>query len=546
MNKIGNKELARALADKFKLDKASAEQFVGQMFDVVIDSLKYDKQTKVKGLGTFKVTSVAPRKSVDVNTGDPIIIEGRDKINFTADTAMRDRVNRPFAQFETVVVNEGVDFDEIDQKFAESMKEQEETDEQEEKMDATEETEKTTDVSVREDDTETKTVSEDKKVAETEATDVVENEDDTPLTVSSDQLAFLNEEDEQSADAQSKEITEETAGTADTESKADDASVETTDENAGKAEKADTVLSLSAAQLSVLNGHKVSGGNVSAKDTDDETATDGESVTEQARTLTETAPVESARLAGASLDDDTSDAAEKGLEEIKNYTIELKEEIEHQHRNVKILMTVGVGLLLVCVGGIAYMASQLQKRNNRIAHLEAAIVSVKYPESGDSTANAASDDAAINQSREDSAKTMTEPTAVAKNRETDNLKAQQEAEQKRLATEKQAANEAKRKAEDKKAAETKQTVNTKQTAKENTEAARQDKYNSDVRIRTGAYRIVGIDHTVTVRAGQTLTAISKATLGPGMECYVEAVNNGRTEFKAGEKINIPKLQLKKK
>ena len=73
MNKIGNKELARALADKFKLDKASAEKFVGQMFDVVIDSLKYDKQTKVKGLGTFKMTSVAPRKSVDVNTGDTLL-----------------------------------------------------------------------------------------------------------------------------------------------------------------------------------------------------------------------------------------------------------------------------------------------------------------------------------------------------------------------------------------------------------------------------------------------------------------------------------------
>jgi flagellar biosynthesis GTPase FlhF len=205
-----------------------------------------------------------------------------------------------------------------------------------------------------------------------------------------------------------------------------------------------------------------------------------------------------------------------------------------------------VVLLLACVGGIAYMATQLQKRNNRIEHLEAAIVSVKYPEATDSTAITESSGAVAADARKDSAKTMAESAATAKEREAELLKAQQEAEQKRLAAKKNEEAEAKRKAEEKKAAATKQAAEAKQTDKENTEAARQDKYNSDVRIRTGAYRIVGIDHTVTVRAGQTLTAISKATLGPGMECYVEAVNNGRTEFKAGEKINIPKLQLKKK
>jgi outer membrane translocation and assembly module TamA len=71
-------------------------------------------------------------------------------------------------------------------------------------------------------------------------------------------------------------------------------------------------------------------------------------------------------------------------------------------------------------------------------------------------------------------------------------------------------------------------------------------YDRDPRVRTGAYVIVGIDHTVTVRSGQTLTSISKANLGPGMECYVEAVNGGATTFKAGDKVKIPKLRLKKK
>lgn len=546
MNKIGNKELARALADKFKLDKASAEKFVGQMFDVVIDSLKYDKQTKVKGLGTFKMTSVAPRKSVDVNTGDPIIIEGRDKINFTADTAMRDRVNRPFSQFETVVVNDGVDFDEIDQKFAESMKEKEETDEREERLNTVENTEKTTEAPMPEDGAETKAVNDDEKSAEPEATDIVEEGQSTPLVVSSEELAFLNEEDGNLADSRSEDIVEETADAPDLEDKEDVAPVETNETCAEKTAETDAAPMLSAAQLAVLNGRKILDASAAMEVAGEEIETAGALAAEEVQTLTGAAPIEPGESAETLLDDDASNTAERELEEIKNYTIELKEEIEHQHRNVKILMTVGVVLLLACVGGIAYMASQLQKRNNRIEHLEAAIVSVKYPEATDSTAIAESSDAMVADARKDSAKTMAESAELAKEREAEQLKAQQEAEQKRLAAEKQEEAEAKRKAEEKKAAATKQAAEAKQTAKEKAEAARQDKYNSDVRIRTGAYRIVGIDHTVTVRAGQTLTAISKAALGPGMECYVEAVNNGRTEFKAGEKINIPKLQLKKK
>lgn len=90
---------------------------------------------------------------------------------------------------------------------------------------------------------------------------------------------------------------------------------------------------------------------------------------------------------------------------------------------------------------------------------------------------------------------------------------------------------------------------TKDKAKADVKAAKADAassaYDKDPRIRTGAYRIVGIDHTVTVKAGQTLSSISRMALGPGMECYVEAVNGGRTEFKAGDKIKIPALKHKK-
>jgi nucleoid DNA-binding protein len=91
-----------------------AETFVAMLFDVVNDGLMKDKLVKVKGLGTFKVASVKDRESVNVNTGERVLIEGHDKITFTPDAALRDFVNKPFAQFETVIVKDGVDFSDLD------------------------------------------------------------------------------------------------------------------------------------------------------------------------------------------------------------------------------------------------------------------------------------------------------------------------------------------------------------------------------------------------------------------------------------------------
>ena len=124
MNKQFIKDLSQELVDKFELDKKQANSFVEKMFSVLQDGLQDEKIVKIKGLGTFKVISVQSRKSIDVNTGEPILSEGRDKISFTPDSDMRDFVNRPFSQFETVVVNEGTDFSPIDKKFAEEEKEE--------------------------------------------------------------------------------------------------------------------------------------------------------------------------------------------------------------------------------------------------------------------------------------------------------------------------------------------------------------------------------------------------------------------------------------
>jgi len=113
-------DFARELSDKYGLSLSDASDFIGAMFDVVNEELDdTDSSVKIKGFGTFKVSAVSARASVDVNTGERIIIDGRNKISFTPEVLLRDRVNRPFVQFETVVLNDGVDFSEIDDEMDE-------------------------------------------------------------------------------------------------------------------------------------------------------------------------------------------------------------------------------------------------------------------------------------------------------------------------------------------------------------------------------------------------------------------------------------------
>ena len=130
MSKNSLNGLADKLAEKSGLSQIEAELFIRKMFDVCHQGLAADKIVKMRWLGTFKVTSVKERESVDVNTGERIVIEGRDKISFTPDNILKEIVNRPFAQFETVIVNDGVDFESIDKKYEDSL----ENEEQEESL----------------------------------------------------------------------------------------------------------------------------------------------------------------------------------------------------------------------------------------------------------------------------------------------------------------------------------------------------------------------------------------------------------------------------
>lgn len=569
MSKIGNKELARVLMEKHGLDKAAAERFVEQMFDVLGEGLQTDKMVKVKGLGTFKVTSVASRKSVDVNTGEPIIIEGRDKISFTPDNSMRDQVNRPFAQFDTVVLNEGVDFAEIDERFADSMYESDGQGSDETSSSDLAEAEATdckktvessesvaggsleipaveSAVSV-----ETEAMTAELMAAEAEPVvkvvssvaqePVDEAAEALPLTLSALQLDALNdsgctnqamEEHEQAVAEQAAEVAEPEAVGPVVEAKT------------GMTGKQD-------AQENELTGRPM-----------DAEAQETETSDRYVEPLLHTTTPESAMHTDMPTE-------ESYLSEIRNENMLLGEKVERQHRILKWFM----GLSAVLVAGLViaglYLYGQLEKRDNRIRHLEAEAILVAQTPAGKAALKALVDSDAVRKAHDDSVTAARQLEAIeAANRAERQALAKAEAEtRKQQAMTVQSASKSPKvaarpsvagpKAKAKTAAGISQPSTTSTTAQKQTDkpaavqqgqakaALQQTDYNKDVRVRTGAYRITGVERTVTVRAGQTLSSISKANLGPGMECYIEAVNGGRREFKAGEKINIPALKLKK-
>ena len=111
MGKIYMNDLADLLAQKANISKREAQQFIAAVIETIQDGVNDDKQVKIKGLGTFKVIDIDARESVNVNTGERVTIDSHQKLTFTPDTVMKELVNRPFSQFETVVLNEGVEFD---------------------------------------------------------------------------------------------------------------------------------------------------------------------------------------------------------------------------------------------------------------------------------------------------------------------------------------------------------------------------------------------------------------------------------------------------
>lgn len=511
MNKSDIKDLARQLSEQYELSKEDAEKFVEQMFVVLNEGLHYDKQVKVKGLGTFKVMSVAPRKSVNVQTGEPIIIEGREKISFTPDASMRDAVNRPFAQFETVVLNEGVDFTAIDKKYEDGVPEED--------MPA-----ETTPEATEDPGSVVMPVVPDEAPADGMA--VEEVPETSPSKPEADGEKEQPEEDgaEPETEMPDEPVVKVEPVTVEAEPE------KTPDEPmAGTAvEKAEDVESARDEEVAEP---------VSAATEPEPEALESKSATMEPEAAVTTSEVN--RKTTNVPEEPEQNVVQKPVSEAATADLaanELLKEIHHNKRLIRWLGVAVIALLVVFAGITCYFYLELSRRDNRIQHLE---LSTAVMSSHKILGHRSVDSAAMAKSKADSAR-IAQPAKTVKAVEAAQEKA--ELRQKEVVSEPASV-----KTNGQATSATK--AKTKDKAKADVKAAKADAassaYDKDPRIRTGAYRIVGIDHTVTVKAGQTLSSISRMALGPGMECYVEAVNGGRTEFKAGEKIKIPALKHKK-
>ncbi len=405
MNKIS--ELSSVLVAKYGLSQKEADAFVVQMFDVINSGLQSsDKQVKVKGLGTFKIQSVNARESIDVNTGERIVIEGRNKISFTPETSLKNRVNLPFSQFETVIINDGVDFSDIENN----------------------------------DDSDN-----------AEVNDGVDNDegsiaDESPVPT----------EESRTKDEDAETPSDITSDTGDDNNALDESPVVSVGQDVEEPEHHDE-----------------------SEKTPDETDSHEDDI--------------------PSVPDVSRNEAQVAAHDVQPQTSG-----EHCHasgRSNKIIISLLAFIVLLCglgIYGMFYYQNKLSHCEDRILELEIVIDNFQEKVKKENVPSA------------DSNKHIVTHDSI-----------------------------------DRKANESvKDSVARKQSVPDDSNEINPDKYNKDPRIRTGAYRIVGIAKTITLKEDRSLSYISKRYLGPGMECYVEAVNEGKT-FKKGETVNIPKLKLKK-
>ena len=448
MSKFSLNTLGKLLADKSGLSQVEAELFIRKMFDVCNQGLDADKQVKIKWLGTFKVQATKDRESINVNTGERFTIEGRDKLTFTPDNILKEIVNKPFAQFETVVVNDGVDFDEIDEKFGE------------------------------------------------------EQTEDAPEQV----IDFLDEEKTATPNPEVVVI-----------------------ESEKEKEKEDELakqIAIEQAKLERLKQAQLEQERIQ-KEKQEQERLEQERLEQEKLELAQQQQALKAVVEPAVPASDESEEEEEKEEE--------EESSNSHHIVIPRYLVVAVCLIVVAlIGGMGWFAFNYGQMTAQRDHL--AMQLNQYHQAPAKKVPAKPAAAPLSQEQKLRQKAMEDSIRMAKTAEA--VKLAEKSDEESANTEKAKQAEAKAKAE------------AKEKAKDKDEEKAASKiassqYDKDARVRTGAYRIIGVAQTVTVGAGQTLEQISTRYLGSGMECYVEALN-GTSTVKAGQKIKIPKLELKKK
>ena len=474
MSKFSLNTLGKLLADKSGLSQVEAELFIRKMFDVCNQGLDADKQVKIKWLGTFKVQATKDRESINVNTGERFTIEGRDKLTFTPDNILKEIVNKPFAQFETVVVNDGVDFDEIDEKFGE------------------------------------------------------EQTEDAPAQV----IDFLDEEKTATPNPEVVVIGSE---------KEKEKEAEDEDELAKQ-------IAIEQAKLERLKQAQLEQERIQKekleKEKQEQERLEQERL-EQERLEQER--LEQERLEQERLEQEKLELAQQqqALKAVVEPAVPASDESEEEeeeeessnshHIVIPRYLVIAVCLIVVAlIGGMGWFAFNYGQMTAQRDHL--AMQLNQYHQAPAKKVPAKPAAAPLSQEQKLRQKAMEDSIRMAKTAEA--VKLAENSDEESANAEKAKQTEAKAKAE------------AKEKAKDKAEEKAASKiassqYDKDARVRTGAYRIIGVAQTITVGAGQTLEQISTRYLGSGMECYVEALN-GTNTVKAGQKIKIPKLELKKK
>lgn len=510
MNRSSMSILARILAEKNNMTISEAETFIKQMFEVANGVMQADKQLKIRWLGTFKVMSVKDRESVDVNTGERIVIGGRDKITFTPDNILKEIVNKPFAQFETVVVNDGVDFSEIDRKFAFEAKEE---------------------VSASSDEQQTAEESESSPVDKVESIPAVAAMPDEPkvkeedalseVTVQVEDLSVVSEE----ADVPVSEIKEKEQPVADVQEPEPLVSqVQESDQPAAVNLSEPSVAEVEEPEQPVVKEAPVQ--TVNASSVLEETVAYSPETKAPVSQTKQTVPAGNPENAVEEDDEDSSS------------------DRKHYFMLPRYVISVAVILILLLIGGIGWFAFNYGKMQAQRNHLALQLEEMqKVRMAKDSLAQAQKDDLRT-KALQDSVR-LAQSAEVLNGVDEQNAAAQADSLRK-VAAAKESASKQQTEVAKQKAAEAVAKQKTLKEAKQKLEVQAASKYDADPRVRTGAYRILGVDQTIVAKSGQTLGSISKLYLGPGMECYLEAVNGGAIDVKAGQKIHIPKLALKKK
>lgn len=482
MSKSNISRLAKSISSKHGLTQAEAERFISKMFEVANEGLHEDKLLKIKWLGTFKVTPVKDRESVDVNTGERIVIEGRDKISFTPDNILKEIVNKPFAQFETVVVNDGVDFSDIDEKFSLQAVPAEPIAAE---MPSTIGEQKTAEASIGQ--------------PESKSFDESKNTDEQKVA------------DQPTAEIYPSAEAQPTA---------------TEHPTAAERPMAAEQPMAEELQMQPLVGNT----------TGEHESLVNEDIFTKESSLVKNASDNEAGMSNEAVASNNA-AMSDGAVPSEEPAAEVGEEV-HSHLLMipKYLVAIVCLVFVILLGGMGWFAFNFGKMQAQRDQLAMQLQTIKKPTpvaTKDSTQTSAEDSAALalkKKAQEDSIRMAETSKAVEMAEKTEQGRVEGQA------LTNTSSSQIGTSSKEKGSSQAKGTAPSE---------PRSSSYDADPRVRTGAYRIVGVAQTVTVKDGQSLASLSSLYLGPGMECYVEAVN-GKNEVKVGQKIKIPKLELKRK